>query len=194
MKKTNFITVLFLFSQLAFGRVNTQINNEVQEKELPPITGAIVFVDEQPSCLTFNENASADWKDTVQSESGLELCSQQKSSQELQNFVQNFKNDTIAEDSQYAFASHLGFGAAGCIIGAFYSLSVSALSLAFSTPQTYSSTIATLVFGVGAVATGAGATLTGFIAAKATGHIAVTYLGATACYGGISAMFLTHIF
>ena len=73
MKKTNLITVLFLFSQLAFGRVNTQINNEVQEKELPPIAGAIVFVDEQPSCLTFNENASADWKDTVQSESGLEL-------------------------------------------------------------------------------------------------------------------------
>ena len=85
----------FFLSQLAFGRISTQINSDVQEKKPQPIAGAIVFVDEQPSCLTFNENASADWQDTLQNELGLEPCSQQKNSQEVESFVQSFEDDII---------------------------------------------------------------------------------------------------
>ena len=143
----------------------------MQEKELPPIAGAIVFVDEQPSCLTFNENASEDWKDTVQSESGLELCSQQKSSQELQSFVQNFENDTIAEDSQYAFASHLLAGAVGCIVGASYSLfALLTLDVLLPNPSPFITGTVLVISGLGARYT------TASLAAQTdgTGHVATS--------------------
>ena len=113
----NLITGLFLFSSLAFGGINTQIKSEAKQEEAPQADAAIVFIDGQASCLTFNENASADWQDTVQDESGLGLCSQQQNSQEVQGFVQSFQSDTIAEDSQYAFLPSVIAGVGGCVIG-----------------------------------------------------------------------------
>ena len=62
------------------------------------------------------------WQDTLQNELGLEPCSQQKNSQEVESFVQSFEDDTMAEDSQYAFWSYLGAFSLGCVLGASGSL------------------------------------------------------------------------
>ena len=198
MKKTNFITSLFFFSQLAFGGINTQIKSEAKQ-EAPQADAAIVFIDGQASCLTFSENASADWQDIVQDESGLELCSEQQNSQEVQGFVQSFQNDTIAEDSQYAFWSYAAVGAFGCAVGATLASSISsdynkktALELrdmsSFFTGGVVGSLLAGAITATGAIAAIASSIVK--VAADVKGHVAATTVGAMICYGGVSAILL----
>ena len=64
---------MYFFNQLAFSQTNTKNDSDVKQE----LFHADV-IGEQLACVIFNENASRDWQDTIQNESGLELCSQQK--------------------------------------------------------------------------------------------------------------------
>ena len=187
----NLITGLFFFSQLTFGGINTQIKSEAKQEEAPQADAAIVFIDGQASCLTFSESASADWQDTVQDESGLELCSQQQNSQEVQGFVQSFQSDTIAEDSQYAFWPYViaGVGGVGgCMVGGILSAYDKASSASPDVnPALVAATVAvtltvTVTFTFIAITTASNAQMLLYSAAFVAGSIL--------CNKGLSAVFI----
>jgi len=174
-----------LFSHLAFGHISAQYDTSLKQKLAP--SAAIVYVDEQPTCITFNKNSTKEWQDIIQDESMLELCNQvPDSSQELQNFAQSFYMDTVGDDTEYAFLSHLAAGAGGCILGVGSFMFGSSLTSGLNDTNDPPSEISTIA--TGGIIAGLGSALLGDM----TGHAAVGFAGTALCFGGISVLFLSE--